>query len=134
MDNDGLTNEQTEMVLQFQDLIGIEDINICRDVLIRHQWDLEIATQEQLNFREGRPSMYAAATNDQRAPQVLNDRYLQTVFSSVVPDRPPVGFSGLVGYFVNALVSFCYSTISSIISALLGIFQNNDRSKCLLDD
>lgn len=42
MEQDGLTNEQTEKVLQFQDLTGIEDINVCRDVLIRHQWDLEV--------------------------------------------------------------------------------------------
>lgn len=42
-DNDmGLTTEQTEKVLQFQDLTGIEDISICRDVLHRHQWDLEV--------------------------------------------------------------------------------------------
>ena len=30
MDNDGITNEQTEKVLQFQDLTGIDDINICK--------------------------------------------------------------------------------------------------------
>jgi len=42
MEADGLTNEQTEKVLQFQDLTGIEDMNVCRDVLIRHQWDLEV--------------------------------------------------------------------------------------------
>lgn len=71
MDNDGaLTNEQTEKVLQFQDLTGIEDITVCRDVLIRHQWDLEIAIQEQLNINEGRPTMYAASADDARAPQV----------------------------------------------------------------
>lgn len=40
---DGLTNEQTEKVLQFQDLTGIEDMSVCRDVLIRHQWDLEVS-------------------------------------------------------------------------------------------
>lgn len=39
---DGLTNEQTEKVIQFQDLTGIEDMSVCRDVLIRHQWDLEV--------------------------------------------------------------------------------------------
>lgn len=54
MEGDGLTNDQTEKVLQFQDLTGIDDINICRDVLIRHQWDLEVAIQEQLNIREGK--------------------------------------------------------------------------------
>lgn len=129
MDNDGLTNDQTEKVLQFQDLTGIEDINICRDVLIRHQWDLEIAIQEQLNIREGRPSMYAASAGDNRAPQVVNDMYLQTVYTTAVPATPPTGLGGLVGYFVNYLFSFCYSTISSIISTLLGLFKSNERSE-----
>lgn len=41
---DSLTNEQTEMVLQFQDVTGIEDINVSRDVLIRHQWNLEVGS------------------------------------------------------------------------------------------
>lgn len=43
MDNDVLTNEQTEKVLQFQDITGLEDLNICRDILIRHGWDLEVS-------------------------------------------------------------------------------------------
>lgn len=38
----GLTQEQTDKILQFQDLTGIEDMSICRDVLQRHQWDLEV--------------------------------------------------------------------------------------------
>lgn len=38
----GLTHEQTDKILQFQDLTGIEDMSICRDVLQRHQWDLEV--------------------------------------------------------------------------------------------
>lgn len=47
----GLTGDQTEKVLQFQDLTGIEDMTVCRDVLQRHQWNLEVAVQEQLNIR-----------------------------------------------------------------------------------
>ncbi|KAJ6649074.1 FAS-associated factor 2-B [Pseudolycoriella hygida] len=96
MEGDGLTNDQTEKVLQFQDLTGIEDINICRDVLIRHQWDLEVAIQEQLNIREGRPSMYAA--ND-RAPQVINDRFLQHIFTNSRPDNSPTGLTATLRYF-----------------------------------
>lgn len=38
----GLSPEQTEKIIQFQDLTGIEDMSICRDVLQRHQWDLEV--------------------------------------------------------------------------------------------
>lgn len=49
MMEDGLTNEQTEKVLQFQDLTGIEDMSVCRDVLIRHQWDLEVSKNGIIN-------------------------------------------------------------------------------------
>lgn len=43
MEEDGLSNEQVEKVLQLQDLTGIEDINVCRDMLVRHQWDIEVS-------------------------------------------------------------------------------------------
>lgn len=52
MDNDVLTNEQTEKVLQFQDITGLEDLNICRDILIRHGWDLEVSFFNGLYFVE----------------------------------------------------------------------------------
>lgn len=38
----GLSLEQTDKIIQFQDLTGIEDMSICRDVLQRHQWDIEV--------------------------------------------------------------------------------------------
>lgn len=126
---DGMTNEQTEKVLQFQDLTGIDDINICRDVLIRHQWDLEVAIQEQLNIREGRPSMYAATADNNRAPLVVNDRFLQHVFANNRPGPPANGITGFLGYFVNYVFNFCYSTLSSIVTTLLNLFRNNERSK-----
>lgn len=126
--NDGMTNAQTEKVLQFQDLTGIEDINVCRDVLIRHQWDLEVAIQEQLNIREGRPSMYASAVENSRTPQVVNDRFLQHVFHSR-PEGPPAGITGFLGYMINYVFNFCYSTLSSVINTLLGIFRPTERSK-----
>lgn len=31
-----------------QDLTGIEDMSICRDVLQRHNWNLEVAVQVQI--------------------------------------------------------------------------------------
>lgn len=128
MEGDGLTNEQTEKVLQLQDLTGIEDINICRDVLIRHEWDLEVAVQEQLNIREGRPSMYA--TNDNRAPQVINDRFLQHIFTNNRPDNTPGGgLTAMVRYFVNYIFNFCYSTLTTIVTTVVSLFRNSERSK-----
>ncbi|EDV54755.1 FAS-associated factor 2 [Drosophila erecta] len=135
MEADGLTNEQTEKVLQFQDLTGIEDMNVCRDVLIRHQWDLEVAFQEQLNIREGRPTMFAAST-DVRAPAVVNDRFLQQVFSanmpggrtvSRVPSGPiPRSFTGIIGYVINFVFQYFYSTLTSIVSAFVNLGGGNE--------
>lgn len=126
MDNDGLTPDQTEKVLQLQDLIGIEDMVVCRDILTRHQWDLELAIQEQLNLREGRPSMFASSS-DNREPQVINDRYLQRVFINNRDPTPP-GLTGILGFIVNYVFNFCYSTLSSIITTIRDIIRGNERS------
>ncbi|XP_053694542.1 FAS-associated factor 2 [Sabethes cyaneus] len=126
MDNDGMSNEQTEKVLQFQDITGLDDINVCRDILIRHQWDLEVAFQEHLNIREGRPSAYAT---ESRAPQVVNDRFLQHVFyAQRGPSAPvPSGIGGVIGFVVNYVFNFCYSTLSSIVTAFLNLFKDRER-------
>uniref|UniRef100_A0A1Q3F6M6 Putative regulator of the ubiquitin pathway n=1 Tax=Culex tarsalis TaxID=7177 RepID=A0A1Q3F6M6_CULTA len=126
MDNDGLSNEQTEKVLQFQDITGLEDITVCRDILIRHQWDLEVAFQEHLNIREGRPSAYAT---ESRAPAVVNDRFLQHVFSAQRgPNAPvPSGIGGMIGFVVNYVFNFCYSTLSSIVTTFLSLFKDRER-------
>ncbi|XP_013116262.1 FAS-associated factor 2 [Stomoxys calcitrans] len=129
MMEDGLTNEQTEKVLQLQDLTGIEDMSVCRDVLIRHQWDLEVAVQEQMNIREGRPSSFVGS-RDVRAPAVINDRFLQQVFSAHMPGGRmsrsggagpmPRSITGIIGYILNMVFQYCYSTISSILGAFFG--------------
>lgn len=126
MDNDGLSNDQTEKVLQFQDITGLDDINVCRDILIRHQWDLEVAFQEHLNIREGRPSAYAT---ESRAPQVVNDRFLQHVFAAQrSPGVPiPSGIGGMIGFVVNYVFNFCYSTLSSIVTTFLSLFKDRER-------
>ncbi|KAI5642153.1 UBA-like domain-containing protein [Phthorimaea operculella] len=119
----GLTPEQTDKILQFQDLTGIEDMSICRDVLQRHQWDLEVAIQEQLNIREGRPSVFAT---EARMPAVVHDHIAQQVFTDE-PAEGPGGVRGLISYVVNLVVSMCYNTLSSILNLLLSFVRNDDR-------
>ncbi|XP_054082820.1 FAS-associated factor 2 [Zeugodacus cucurbitae] len=132
---DGLSNEQTEKILQFQDITGIEDMNICRDVLIRHQWDLEVAFQEQMNIREGIPTTYAAS-RDVRAPAVIDDRFLQQIFSANMPGGRsarggmgpiPRSFTGIIGYVINMVFQYCYSTFASVLNALLSLGRNDER-------
>lgn len=135
MDEDVLSNEQTEKILQFQELTGIDDINVCRDILIRHHWNLEIAFQERERMNEGVPSLFASA-QDSRAPAVLNDRFLQHIF---VSNRNfnngnasgSGGIFGLFSYVVNSLINWCYSTLSSFIQTLLSAFTDRERSERL---
>lgn len=128
--DDVLSNEETEKVLQFQELTGIEDINVCRDILIRHHWNLEIAFQERERMNEGVPSLFASA-QDTRAPAVLNDRFLQHIFISNRNNNggAPGGIFGLFSYVVNSLINWCYSTLSSLVQTLLSIFTERERSE-----
>lgn len=193
MNNDsavGDLNEiQQQMMLEFQDFTGIEDTAVCRDMLNRHQWNLEIAIQEQLNINEGRPTLFASSADESRAPEVINDQYMQTVFASVggaagahyashnsssssgigtnssigssshnhsnSGGQPatashnasasadgsgasgtvaaaggggrPGGLTGLIGYVVHYIFGWCYSTMSSIVQSLFGLFAADER-------
>ncbi|CAK9294315.1 unnamed protein product [Gordionus sp. m RMFG-2023] len=44
-----INNEHMEMLLQFQDLTGIDDIANCRDILISHDWNLKEAANTIFN-------------------------------------------------------------------------------------
>ncbi|KAK9885214.1 hypothetical protein WA026_010718 [Henosepilachna vigintioctopunctata] len=117
----GLTTDQTEKVLQFQDLTGIEDITICRDVLQRHQWNLEVAVQEQLNMREGRPSMYAT---ESRPPAVVTDHLGQHIYYTAPIDGSGSGLRGFIHNLMGFFYNICYNTIMTFLQLgqrLLGI-------------
>ncbi|XP_015113162.1 FAS-associated factor 2 [Diachasma alloeum] len=115
-----LNSDQTEKVLQFQDLTGIEDLSICRDVLQRHNWNLEVAVQEQLNLYEGRPSMYAQDSRA-RPPAVVDDTNSRIYFS-------PSGSSASGGGgFLSFIFSMCYNLVTSILHILFAIFRTNVR-------
>lgn len=81
---------------------------------------------KEMNLREGRPSLYATET---RPPTVVNDRFLQQVFTTSQPATSPQGFGGLLGYVVNLVFNFCYTTFNSILTTILDIFRRQERSK-----
>ncbi|KZC06971.1 PREDICTED: FAS-associated factor 2 [Dufourea novaeangliae] len=112
-----LSGDQTEKILQFQDLTGIEDLSICRDVLQRHNWNLEVAVQEQLNLYEGRPSMYAQDSRS-RPPQVVDDSSSRIYFHYS-------GSSSGSGSYLWYIFSLCYERVISILQLVLSIFRGN---------
>jgi len=106
-----------------QDLTGIEDISVCRDVLQRHAWDLEVSVQDQLNMREGRPSVFAS---DVHTPAVVNDHSVQRMF--VTPrDSTSHSIRGLFKYVMSLVLQLCYNTISSILQLTFRLFQPDPR-------
>lgn len=120
-----LSNSQMQLVLQFQDFLGIDDMNVCRDVLTRHQWNLEVAIQEQLNIREGRPSVYAT---ESRPVTVINDRYLQHVFTSADNNASPSSSNsssnqGFFRFVYDYVVNFFYSNIMFLVN----LFKSQER-------
>lgn len=82
-----------------------------------------MAIQEQLNIREGRPSVFAT---EARAPPVVHDHVAQQVFTDEPPEGPG-GVSGLLRYMVNLVVSVCYNTITSLLNLLLSFVRNDER-------
>uniref|UniRef100_A0A672K281 FAS-associated factor 2 n=1 Tax=Sinocyclocheilus grahami TaxID=75366 RepID=A0A672K281_SINGR len=53
-----LSQAQTEKLLQFQDLTGLESMDQCRRTLEQHNWNIEAAVQDRLNEQEGVPSVF----------------------------------------------------------------------------
>merc|ERR1719469_635843 len=49
-DNDKLTPGQMEKLLQLQDLTGIQDADVCKELLKDKDWNLESAAREQLGI------------------------------------------------------------------------------------
>lgn len=87
-------------------------------------------------MREGIPSNYVVS-RDVRAPTVLDDRLLQQVFSANMPggrsalgDMGPIprNFTGIIGYVINMVFHYCYSTFAGVLSSLLSLGRSDERS------
>lgn len=124
MDDLDLTADQTEKIVQFQDLTGIDNLSVCRDALQRHSWDLEVAVQDQLNISEGRPSVFAASETA-TPPSVVNDGVVQHIFYSPPSSLPRWG--GPVGYVVSFVFQFCCNTLMSILKFVVSVFWREPR-------
>ncbi|XP_071451650.1 FAS-associated factor 2 [Hetaerina americana] len=143
-DNEALSGEETEKLLQFQELSGIDDMSVCREVLQRHSWDLEVAVQDQLNMREGRPSVFFSS-RERENPTPVIDAVGSSPNRNIVPVRAfPAGSwwrwgeaagetrrrGGITG-FITGLFSFvfrlCYGTIASILFSAVNLFRPDPR-------
>uniref|UniRef100_T1JCR2 UBX domain-containing protein n=1 Tax=Strigamia maritima TaxID=126957 RepID=T1JCR2_STRMM len=112
-DEEELSPVQTEKLLQFQDLTGIEEIDRCRRLLEMHNWDIEVAVQDTLNMQEGSPSVFHPPSNN--APQVVTHPDDQRVYIASASSRQ-LGLVGWTYYFLTFPVRLLYNTFFSLLS------------------
>ncbi|GFY66299.1 FAS-associated factor 2 [Trichonephila inaurata madagascariensis] len=119
-----LSSNQTEKLLQFQDLTGIEDIERCRNILDNHNWDLEVATQVTLNMREGAPSVYRPLPRS--PPPVVANPPDQRVYLAV-RSWQPTGILGWGFLFISFPFQFMYSTLMKLARFTLNFIRADPR-------
>ncbi|KAI8764604.1 FAS-associated factor 2-like isoform X1 [Biomphalaria glabrata] len=132
---DDLTSEQTEKLLQFQDLTGIDQIQRCRQILEGHDWNIEAAVQDTFNEQEGAPTVFhqPASLPEERAPLVNLQPSNQRVI--MYPGRRPQGIFQWTYYLLSMPIKFVWSTLFDIIRVFVNFLRPDPRrSKCLVTD
>lgn len=120
-----ISTEQTEKIIQFQDMTGIEDLDRCQQILQQHDWNIETAVQDTFNEQEGVPSVYNQPPPEPRTLQVNTQPPDQRVFT--VASRRPQGIVQWT-YFIFAFpFRFVYTTISDIFRFIWGLFRQDPR-------
>nr|XP_054761028.1 FAS-associated factor 2-like [Lytechinus pictus] len=123
-----LNTEQTEKLLQFQDLTGIEDMVRCRNILDQHDWNIETAVQDTLNVSEGRPTVYNRTTQASqqtvRTPEVNMNPSDQRIFTVARPSSSWFQWSYMMILFP---FRFFYSTIFDVVRWTLRLIWPDPR-------
>ncbi|ESO84463.1 hypothetical protein LOTGIDRAFT_132197 [Lottia gigantea] len=124
-DEEDLNPQQTEKLIQFQDLTGMENIERCREILQRHSWNLETAVQDTFNEREGAPTVFNQPTPEPRVPALNLQPRGQRVFT--VGRQPPQGIMQW-GYFIILFpFRFVYSTFYDILLFVYRLLRPDPR-------
>lgn len=105
-----LTQEQTEKLLQFQDLTGIESMDQCCHTLEQHNWNIEVAEQDSLDEQK---SVWSVFNPPPSLPLQVNTADPR-IYSYVVSRPQPRGLLGWGYYLIMLPFRFTYYTILDI--------------------
>ncbi|KAI5749111.1 hypothetical protein M8J76_004728 [Diaphorina citri] len=122
-----LTEDQQVKLCTFQELSNIDNASVCREILQRHNWDLEVAVQEQLNITEGRPTVFASEAGP---PSVVNDLHRQQIFSTPSlfnQTWTPGWLPRPLAFTVSYMFRFCYDLFSSVVRLAYSILYTDPR-------
>lgn len=99
-----MSTEQISKLFHLRDSTDIECLATCREILFRHSWNVESAVQDQLNLKEGYPSVFAGIFRtssvsrkvDQNIRQIYKLENLKSVKSSSRVLNIPKKFYNLI--------------------------------------
>ncbi|PIK58140.1 putative FAS-associated factor 2 [Apostichopus japonicus] len=123
-----LDQEQTEKLLLFQDLSGIEDIERCKRILQQHNYNIEAAVQDTLNESEGRPLVYNQPQSQpqERPPTVDTQPFVQRVYTVARP-LPSHGWFQWSYMLILLPFRIVYSTICNLFPWIARMLWNDPR-------
>ncbi|XP_041123244.1 FAS-associated factor 2 [Polyodon spathula] len=120
-----LSQEQTEKLLQFQDLTGIDSMDQCRRTLEQHNWNIEAAVQDRLNEQEGVPSVFNPPPSRPLQVNTADNR----VYSYIVSRPQPRGLLGWGYYLIMLPFRFTYYTLMDIFRFALRFIRPEPRGR-----
>nr|CAG4650387.1 EOG090X0B12 [Sida crystallina] len=111
-----LNAEETEKLVQFQELSGIDDLQTCRRILQQHFWNVESAIHDHLNDHSGpRPDSPRVPTLEplhQRRNGQANGAVAREGQVSRPRPSPPTGFFHRIASFVFHPFPFAIGSFS----------------------
>ncbi|XP_075897727.1 FAS-associated factor 2 [Nelusetta ayraudi] len=120
-----LSQAQTEKLLQFQDLTGLESMDQCRRTLEQHNWNIEAAVQDRLNEQEGVPSVFNPPPSRPLQVNTADHR----VYSYIVSRPQPRGLLGWSYYLIMLPFRFTYYTLLDIFRFALRFVRPDPRGR-----
>ncbi|XP_025090464.1 FAS-associated factor 2-like isoform X2 [Pomacea canaliculata] len=125
-DGDDLSQQQTDNLLQFQDLTGIEDIERCRTILERHNWNIETAVQDTFNEQEGAPTVFSQQGAREARELVVNTQpFNQRVIS--IQRQQPAGLWQWSYYVIFFPIRFVWSTVFDVLRFFFRLLRPDPR-------
>lgn len=117
-----LSPEQMDLLVQFQDITGMEDLNVCRALLESRNWDLESVAREQLGMGPVGPGP--------QHPQVSDSDQDDSSDQSPSPQHrrqqpsPAISWFMYIVTFPTRVINTGLNLIWSFVSSLLGFNAN----------
>ena len=134
-----ITPEQTEVLLQFQELTGINSLERCKEILIGYNWNLELAVQDFLNGREGQQQIrpthsghFQTATDQVREltrPVPVNIFHPRQRIFYASATRGPLDWRTWFKWLFSLPFRFAFATVFDVVIFFYRIFVPDPRSK-----